>query len=290
MKTDKKIKLLDFKLTKNLWASLFWVYKSRFTGNWMDFVKHKEYNHSDPIKNIDWKTAWKWDKIQSKVFEDERDLKVLFLIDISKSMGFWFTKKTKKDLLEEIFYSIALSASLGWDSIGALLYSWEKKIFLDYEKWFSNIFRVINELNNKNTFSENNKNKTNEALNYLQKRNIKNNLIFILTDDTDILENRNLKLLSITNEIIFFNIFDYFENNLTNANSTITLQNWDNFLNISLNDFNKIEKYKNIRQEKINLLDNYLKRNKISYKAFDTDSDTFRQLYLFFSKERVKVL
>ncbi|NCO31633.1 DUF58 domain-containing protein [bacterium] len=54
----------------------------------MDFVEHKEYSFSDPLKSIDWKASSKSDKIYSKIYEEERDLKVLFVIDINKNINF----------------------------------------------------------------------------------------------------------------------------------------------------------------------------------------------------------
>ena len=290
MQTNKKIKLLDFKLTKNLWASLFWVYKSKFTWTWIDFVKHKEYTWNEPIKNIDWKTLWKTDKVYSKVFEDERDLKVLFLIDIDKSIEFWIKNKKKKNILEELFYSIALSSSISWDSIWAYLFSSKWWKYIEYEKWFTNIFRILDQLDN----FENNiweiKNKLDNALWYILKSEIKNNLIFIITDETNIIDNKNLKLLTIWNEVIFFNIFDNFENNLLEENLSLTLVKNNNFINIDLSNTKKIEKYRNLRKEKLNYIWDFMKKNRISYKVFDTWWDTFKDLYLFFNKERNKTL
>lgn len=136
MNTIKEIKLLDFKLSKSLWNSLFWAYKSKFFWKWIDFEEHREYNFWDPIKNIDWKASFKWDKFYSKIFEEERDLKILFLIDINSWINFSFAKKTKKDLLKELFYSISFSAYNNWDSIWAYLYDWKKNIFLILKNLF----------------------------------------------------------------------------------------------------------------------------------------------------------
>lgn len=287
MQTEKKIKILDFKLTKKLWASLFWAYKSRFTWTGIDFVKHKEYTWDEPIKNIDWKTLWKTDKVYAKVFEDERDLKVLFLIDIDESINFWIWEKTKKEVLEELFYSISLSSSISWDSIWAYLYSSKNSKYIDYEKWFTNVFRILNEFEEIKNNNWNIKEKTNKALEYILKTDTKDTLIFIFTDETNLVDNKNLKLLAVNNEIIFFNIFDYFENNLLDEkiNITLTDKNWK-FLNINLKNKNKVNEYRELRKTKIENLENFLTKNKISYKVFDTKSDTFRDLYLFFSQER----
>ncbi|MDR1944756.1 MAG: hypothetical protein LBQ59_01355 [Candidatus Peribacteria bacterium] len=129
-----------------------------------------------------------------------------------------------------------------------------------------------------------------QALEYLQKRNFKNNLIFVLTDDMDLIDDRNLKLLSFSNEIIYFNIFDYFENNLENLNVNLSLNNGNNFLNISLNDKEKVENFRKERQILIKNFQNFLKNNRISYKVFDTKENIFKELYLFFNKEKSKIL
>jgi hypothetical protein len=62
----------------------------------------------------------------------------------------------------------------------------------------------------------------------------------------------------------------------------LSLNNWNNFLNISLNDKQKIEKFRKIRQKNIENLENFLRKNKIFYKNFDTKKDVFKELYLFF--------
>jgi hypothetical protein len=60
---------------------------------------------------------------------------------------------------------------------------------------------------------------------YLQRQNLRNNLVFVLTDETDLIDDKNLKLLSFSNQIIFFNIFDYFENNLADFGVDLSLNN-----------------------------------------------------------------
>ncbi|MDR0772419.1 MAG: hypothetical protein LBF15_05340 [Candidatus Peribacteria bacterium] len=87
------------------------------------------------------------------------------------------------------------------------------------------------------------------------------------------------------NEVIFFNIFDYFENNLDNVDANLSFSSENSFLNIDLRDKKKVEAYKKERQEKLKKLEDYLRENNISYKAFDTKMDVFKELYLFFIKK-----
>lgn len=284
MDTNKKIKLLDFKLTKSLWNSLFWIYKSKFSWTWMDFVEHKEYIFWDPIKNIDWKTLSRTQKLHTKVFEEDRDLKVLFLIDFNLNLDFQIFEKTKKDILEEVFYSLSFSSYNSWDTIWAYIYWLDEFKYFDYQKWIWNIFWVIKFLNGEVLNRKIDNNRTNLMLNYLSNKNTKNNLIFILSDDLDFIDEKLLKVLSIDNQIIFINIFDDFENNLLNIPWDISLSNWNSFSFISLSNDKKIEEYKKIRKFKISNFENSLKKNKISYLMLDTKKDIFKELYLFFSK------
>jgi len=284
MNVTKKIKLLDFSLTKSLGNSFFWLYKSNFKWNWIDFVEHKEYSFSDPLKSIDWKASSKSDKIYSKIYEEERDLKVLFVIYINKNINFWVYDKTKKDILEEVFFTIAASSNMSGDSIAIMLYDWEKQIFIPYKKWFWNIFKTISEIENKSNFSVLDDDRTSKIITFLNKLNTKNTLIFFLTDDLNLKIDKNIKLLWYNNQIIYLNIFDHFENNLSHIWLDLSLNNWNSFLNISLNNNSKIEEYKKTRNISINKFNDMLIKNWVYYKNLDTKNDIFRELFLFFSK------
>lgn len=286
MEIQKKIKLLNFKLTKNLWASLFWVYKSSFKWNWIDFIEHRQYIYWDPIKNIDRKVSARTDKVYSKIFEEERDLNLLLVLDTSESMYFWSKLKTKIDILEEIFYSIAFSAYQNNDSIWAYIYDEKSYELISYKKWIWNIFSIIKKIEEKDLKNklEKSDNTTKQIIEKINKLNIKNNLIFIITDNTEIENEYDIKLLSSDNQVIYINIFDHFENNLENIKSNVSINFWTKFLNIKLSDSEKIENYKKLRQEKLKKLKNILEKNKIWYLNIDTQKDHYKELYSYFSK------
>ncbi len=282
MEINKKIKLLDFKLKKDLWTMLFWAYKSIFSWNWIDFLEHREYLPWDPVKNIDWKTVWKTDKIYSKVFEEDRDLNVLFILDLSWNIDLGFFSKTKKDLLEEVFYYLSMSCNYSWDNIGVyLLWIEEKPIFISYKKWLTNIYKTIKYIEDNEKYLDIDFKK--ELIN-ISKKNINKNLIFILSDNLSSNDNDWLKFLSQKNEVIYLWIFDYFENNLYQTNANISLWNKNDFINISLDDKKKILKYRELRNSKIIEFKTFLNKFSIDYLLLDTKKDIYKELYLFFSK------
>ena len=311
---NKKIKLLDLNFKKNLWADFFWLYKSKFHWVWMEFAELKEYNFWDSIKNIDWKSsARKW-KIFSKKMEEERDLKILFVLDNSETMDFWTKIFSKKDVLEQVFYAISFSANSSWDSIWWFIFdeNWEK--FFPVKKWKENIVKIISEINknlnseknNKNFLEINskNKNKIENIFQKIHKLNLKNNLIFVLTDEINTTDEKILRIISKENEVIFINIFDDFELNLfwninddqnfwSNffENFSWNFSDWKNFsrLNFLQNFLEKIFWIKNNYQknisDKINFLNSFYKKNWCEYLKLNICWDYFKELVGFFKGE-----
>lgn len=278
---DKKIKLLDFKLAKNLAWDLFWVYKTTFLWQWMEFLKHQEYVYWDNIKDIDWKASAKTNHIQIKKYEEERNLNVLFLIDCSKSLEFWSNSKTKRETQEEIFYFIGLSAINNNDNVWAVLYDEKIIEFINFKKWFENLFKILESV-------EKNKNKTYkkdtiQAIKTIEKLKIKNSLIFILTDDENLYDENILRLIWIENEVIFINIFDYIENNLFSENIDFSINSNNNFINIFNLNKNKIEKYKTLRKRKILENKQKLNINHIWYLEIDDKKNSFKELIWYFN-------
>lgn len=290
MDITKKIKILEFKLSKLLNWGLFWVYKSRFHWNWMEFAEHREYIFWDSVKDIDWKTSSKTNQMYVKKYEEDRDLNVLFLLDNSLSMNFWSKEITKKELLVDTFYWLALSAYFNNDNVWAFVFNEDKYEYIDYKKTKHNIFNILDKINyNKYThwFTNESKkswNKIESILKHINKLNIKNNLIFILTDETKIDDEKILKITGSQNEIIYINIFDYLENNISSIDSNISFSQFGNFLNINLKNKKKVEKYNNLRNSKIKDLTEIFRKNKVWYIKIDTEDDIFMKLIWYFYK------
>ena len=290
MKMNKKIKILDFKLSKMLNWWLFWAYKSEFSWSWMEFSEHRQYHFWDQVKNIDWKASNKTNEMFIKKYEEERDLNVLFFLDNTISMKFWSNILTKKDLLVEIFYSLWLSAYYNNDNIWWAIFNEEWINFIDYKKSRNNIYKIIDILENNNdikidnSFNKKLETKFNKILDYLIKHKIHDNLVFILTDDIEKIDEKLLKLACNKNDIVVINIFDYFENNISDLLWNLIINDQNNFLNLDLSSTSNIEKYKNIRKNKIKYIKNILEKNKVGYININTKSDIFNELMWYFNK------
>lgn len=279
MKTQNKIKSIEIKISKLLNWWLFWNYKSKMHWNWMDFAEHREYNFWDSIKNIDWKASSRWNSIQVKQYEEEKDLNILFVLDNSESMNFWSSNKTKKQNLEEIFYWLALSAYNNNDNIWAIIFDEKNIEFFENKKSKNNIFRIAEKLENRLSTSGLNSMKSNYFLKNIINKKIKNNLIIFLTDKTNF-DEKDLKIINSQNEIIIINIFDEIENELVNIKWDISI----NSLNINLEN-KKILDYKNSRKKQLEKLKFDLEKNNIWYLKIDNKTNSFKELFKFFNKK-----
>ena len=255
-----KYKNLEIKFKKKLNWEFLGSFQSAFKWLWVEFDSLREYCYWDNIKNIDWKATAKSWEVFVKNYEEERDVKVLFIIENSKSLDFGSEYINKRQLLENIYFILSKSALLSWYSIWSQI----NNKFIDFSKSEANIIKTLKLLKNNLwtesfwTFKDNNFIKTN---------NYKNTLIFFLWDN--ISPNFvDLKYLNSRNEIIYLNIFDYFEENLSEDNFEINIKSNNfllNFFNIFTWNKEKISDFKKGREEKLFNLKKKLKKYNIEY-------------------------
>lgn len=272
----KKIKTLNLKVSKSILALNSGNHKNIFFWNWLDFIKNKDYEFSDLSKNINWKIFSKTDKLYTKIFSEEKKINVLFLVDSSSSVFLdW-----KKELFEEIFYILALNCQKNNDNFWILFFWNEENFLIEQKTDFWNIlkfFEYFDKIEKGKKIDEKRLEKIFESLN---KKNIKNNLIFVLTDWILTEKNKNLEILWLKNDIIFINIFNFFENNLSNLTEK-NFSSWESFLDISF-DKKKVEEFNNLRKEKIQNFKNILQKSKIWYIYIDTKKDFLKEILAYF--------
>ncbi|MDD3646484.1 MAG: DUF58 domain-containing protein [Candidatus Gracilibacteria bacterium] len=278
---NTKVKLLELNVKKRLSSDFLGAFKTAFKGSGMIFHDLREYVVGDSIKNIDWKTTAKYNDVYVKNYEEERNLKILFALDISKGIEFGSEEKIKLDLLLEIFFILAFSASKDLDTLGVLLYNGDTYDYIDFKSGEENIFRAVNKIN---TLLKTNKAKDNLNTNLFKKLEslkIKNSLIFVLSDKTDF-DSSAFKVFGQVNEIVFISIYDYFENNLSDKKFSLNLKGAKGFLSIFFGNDEKRKKYITLRKQKIENFKNKLRESYIDYIYMDTKTDVFRELLKFF--------
>ena len=142
----KKVRKIEIK-TRSLSHQIFaGEYHSAFKGRGMAFSEVREYQYGDDVRNMDWNVTARLRAPYIKVFEEERELTVVLLVDVSGSRFFGTSSKMKKDLMAEVAAVLSFSASINNDKVGALFFSSKVEKFIPPKKGRSHLLRIIREL------------------------------------------------------------------------------------------------------------------------------------------------
>lgn len=142
----KKVRRIEIK-TKGLSQQIFGgEYQSAFKGRGMSFSEVRDYRYGDDIRNIDWNVTARTGDPHVKTFEEERELTVMLLVDISRSNFFGSVHQFKNEIVTEICAVLAFSATTNNDKVGLLLFSDRIEKFIPPKKGRSHILRIIREL------------------------------------------------------------------------------------------------------------------------------------------------
>ena len=142
----KRVRQIEIKtrgLSNNIFAG---QYHSAFKGKGMSFSEVREYQYGDDVRDIDWNVTARYNKPYVKVFEEERELTVMLLIDVSNSLDFGTIKQMKKDMVTEIAATLAFSAIQNNDKIGVIFFSDKIEKFIPPKKGRKHILYIIREL------------------------------------------------------------------------------------------------------------------------------------------------
>lgn len=209
LKKVRKIEIRTRKVTQQIFSG---QYHSAFKGRGMTFSEVREYQYGDDIRNIDWNVTARFNHPFVKIFEEEREMTVMLLIDMSGSNRFGTRNMFKSDLITELSAVLSFSAISNNDKVGVIFFSNKVEKFIPPKKGRSHILRIIRELVN----YEPKEQKTNlsEALRYLTNSNKKKCTAFILSDFIDDDFEQALKIASNKHDLVALQVIDRGERNL----------------------------------------------------------------------------
>jgi uncharacterized protein (DUF58 family) len=209
----KKVRKIEIK-TRGLSSQIFsGEYHSAFKGRGMAFSEVREYTPGDDIRTIDWNVTARFSTPFVKVFEEERELSVVLVVDVSASGAFGTHSQFKQDLITELCAVVAFSASQNNDKIGVIFFSDKIEKFIPPKKGKSHILRIIRELIE---FKPDHK-KTNieVALKYLTNVIKKRSIVFLVSDFyTDTNYKDALKIANKKHDVVALRIIDKTEQEL----------------------------------------------------------------------------
>jgi len=180
LKKVRKIEIKTRRLSDHIFSG---EYHSSFKGRGMTFSEVRQYQYGDDVRAIDWNVTARYNEPYIKVFEEERELTMMLMVDISGSELFGTTQQFKRDTITEIGATLAFSATQNNDKVGLLLFSDEIELFIPPKKGKSHVLRIIRELIEFKPKSS--KTSVNNALKFLSQVMKKKAIVFVLSDFMD---------------------------------------------------------------------------------------------------------
>lgn len=202
----KKVRQIEIK-TRRLSDHIFsGEYHSHFKGRGMTFSEVRPYQYGDDVRSIDWNVTARYNEPFVKVFEEERELTMLLMVDVSGSEFFGTQTQFKKDTLTEIAATLAFSAIQNNDKVGLILFSDEVELYIPPKKGKSHVLRIIRDLIE---FKPKNR-KTNikNALEFLSGVMKKKAIVFILSDFVDSGYEKAIKIVAKKHDVTGIRIYD----------------------------------------------------------------------------------
>jgi len=210
----KKVRKIEIK-TRRLSDHIFGgEYHSTFKGRGMTFSEVRQYQFGDDVRNIDWNVTARYNEPFVKVFEEERELTMMLLVDVSGSELFGTATQFKKEIITEVSATLAFSALQNNDKVGLILFSDEVELFIPPKKGKSHVLRIIRELIEFQPSS--NKTDIGKALRFLSGVMKKKAITFVLSDFIAEEYEHTLKIVGKKHDVTGIRIYDAKEESIPN--------------------------------------------------------------------------
>ncbi len=287
LKKVRKIEIKTKGLSRNIFAG---EYHSAFKGRGMAFSEVREYQFGDDIRNIDWNVTARYGHPFVKIFEEERELTVMLLVDVSGSREFGTTERLKKNVIVELAAILSFSAISNNDKIGVIFFSDRIEKFIPPKKGRTHTLMIIRELIEFEPVSR--KTDVSVALRYLtnaMKRRVTAFIISDLMDDIPSME-QALSIANNKHDMVGLRIYDEREAELPSV-GMIKLKDAETgeYLWVDSSSRNVRETYRRYWSERNKQLDNLLKKTGLDYVNISTREDYVKSLVALFKKREHKL-
>ena len=211
LKKVRKIEIKTRRLSNNIFGG---EYHSAFKGRGMTFSEVRNYQFGDDVRTIDWNVTARYNEPFVKVFEEERELTLMLLVDVSGSELFGTDNVLKKNIVTEISATLAFSALQNNDKVGLILFSDKVELYIPPSKGKTHVLRIIRELIEFKPSSK--KTDISEALQFLIGVNKKKSIAFILSDFISNDYEKTLKICANKHDVTGIRIYDKMEEKIPN--------------------------------------------------------------------------
>ena len=251
LKKVRKIEIKTRKLSSNIFGG---EYHSAFKGRGMTFSEVRNYQFGDDVRTIDWNVTARYNEPFVKIFEEERELTLMLMVDVSNSALFGTNNALKKNIITEISATLAFSALQNNDKVGLILFSDQVELYIPPSKGKTHVLRIIRELIEFKPLSE--KTDIKVALEFLTRILKKKSITFILSDFISSDYEKSLKIISKKHDLTGIKVYDKFEEAIPNLG---LVQMFDQ----------ETEEIKMIDTSSKSLRDNYKREMSLNFKKFN---------------------
>jgi uncharacterized protein (DUF58 family) len=278
IKRVRKIEIKTRGLTQHIFAG---QYHSAFKGKGMTFSEVREYQYGDDIRNVDWNVTARFNHPYSKVYEEERELTVMLMVDVSGSRDFGTHQQMKKSMITEIAAVLAFSAIQNNDKVGVILFSDRIEKFIPPKKGRTHILRIIRELIDFEPVSR----RTNltEPLRYLTNAIKRRSIAFLISDflGTDFEE--SVRIAKKKHDIIGVWVYDIRETDIPSV-GLIKLKDAETGEEQWVDSSSRFvrETYRNAWKKRQDDMKELFKKTGVDYVSVATDQDYVKPLISLF--------
>ena len=251
LKKVRKIEIKTRKLSSNIFGG---EYHSAFKGRGMTFSEVRNYQFGDDVRTIDWNVTARYNEPFVKIFEEERELTLILMVDVSNSALFGTNNALKKNIITEISATLAFSALQNNDKVGLILFSDQVELYIPPSKGKTHVLRIIRELIEFKPLSK--KTDIKVALEFLTRILKKKSIAFILSDFISSDYEKSLKIISKKHDLTGIKVYDKFEEAIPNLG---LVQMFDQ----------ETEEIKMIDTSSKSLRDNYKREMSLNFKKFN---------------------
>lgn len=282
LKKLRKIEIKSRQISSNVMSG---EYHSRFKGKGMHFSEVREYQSGDDIRSIDWKVTARYNNPYVKLYEEEREIVVMILVDVSMSNYFGTKSELKAELSTEIAALLSFAAIQNKDQIGVLFFSDKVEKLIPPQKGKKHVLRIIKELLAFKPVSK----KTNieKALKFLNNYQKKRSVVFLVSDFIDHNYEKSLKVSNSKHDLMCIKLFDKREETIDDV-GFLKVKDLETGEEVTIDTSSKIvrKSYEKSRKTFDKKTNDLLKKNGIDFISCCTGEPYVLKLIKLFEKRR----
>ena len=279
----KRVKLIEVRSKKKSESRLIGQYHSVFKGQGITFSEARKYQFGDDIRRIDWNKTAHFREPFVKLMEEERELTMILLVDISSSMNYGSKHQKKRELVSEICASLGFSAVKNSDKVGLILFADKIYKIIPPQKGKKHVLSIISQILSSNNIPS--KTNIDKVLEYTINIFKKKSLIFIFSDFNDNFLDKNLRITAKKHQLLGIRISDEKDNEIPEIGFA-EFQDIETGKKIYVNTSNARFRYQfnEMKKQYIKQIQNLFIKSSANFININSEKDYAKELYQYFRK------